>query len=367
MLTPGGRGEILRTITVRIRRSLSRSLLAGQHPGMSTGTPLTVIVTAHDVGPYIQTCLDSLLASDTDIEVIVVDDASTDDGVAVLGRASALDPRLHVITNETCSGPGPSRNRGLDAARGEHVWFVDGDDWLPDGALDRVVAHVGANGSDVVLFDHVRCYPSGRLAHSSSRPLLSKAPSPPFSLDEWPEASAVLHTPWNKAFRRKFLVDHGIRFSDAPVYEDVSFTYRSLCAAARISVLPEVCYSYRTSRPGALTRRSGSEHLAWADEWRRALEACRNGPPRCRRAVFERMITHGWSVIGLRDGRRIPGRLRRRFMRDFIAIYREERPAHGDRDLFLEIGFWPLTEIRVLTAWMTWPAGRVLARIRSAW
>jgi CDP-glycerol glycerophosphotransferase len=325
---------------------------------------LTLIVPVHDVVPYLRRCLDSLTADPGDeVEVIVVDDASTDGTAEELHRIAASRPELRVISNAERVGPGRSRNRGLDEARGDYLWFVDGDDWLLDGAVPRVLARIEETGADVVLVDHVRTYPSGRTAESSSRHLLLQAPTRPFRLAEWPDTVGVLHTPWNKVVQRSFLERQGIRFSASPVYEDVSFTYQVLAAAERIAVVAEPGYAYRTSRPGALTRTPGVAHLAWFDEWARVLELAEQQPPAVRTALVERMHQHGWSVLGLRDGRRLPLPLRREFFRRFSALSRTTESWHARPHRALAIGWWPVGEVRAVTDSMAWFAGRLWRRL----
>jgi CDP-glycerol glycerophosphotransferase len=325
---------------------------------------LSVIVPAHDVAPYLRRCLESLAAApDGRVEIIVVDDASTDATAEELRRLAAARPELRVISNAQRLGPGRSRNCGLDEAQGDYVWFVDGDDWLLEGAIDRVRPHLEADEADVVLVDHVRSYPSGRLAESSSRHLLLRAPSGSFRLADWPDLVGVLHTPWNKVVRRSLLERHGIRFSAAPVYEDVSFTYQVLAAAERIAVEVEPGYAYRTSRPGALTRTPGISHLAWFEEWARVLELADGQPPAVRTALVERMHQHGWNVLGLRDGRRLPLPLRREFFRRFAALSRTTRPWQAHPHRALALGWWPVGEVRAVTDSAAWFAGRLWRRL----
>ena len=324
---------------------------------------LSIVVPAHDVARYLRDCLASILSSSEDLDVVVVDDGSRDTTAEIARERAGEDPRVRLVTNRQAIGPGGARNRGLAEATGDYVWFVDGDDWLLDDAVSRAVGTLRDGVPDVVLMDHVRAYPSGRLAVSTSRPVLLGAPTEPFTLASWPDAVKVLHTPWNKLLRRELLERHGLRFSSSPVYEDVSFTYRALQVASAITVITTPTYAYRTARPGALTRTSSADHLAWLDEWSVVLEAARDQPPDVRRALFERMLWHGWSVIGLRNGRRIPRQLRGEFLAGFTGLYHSFRLPHTASDRVLELGWRPVAEARVVAQWVGWAAGRVGARV----
>ena len=302
---------------------------------------LSVIVAAHDVEPYLERCLASIPERD-DVEVVVVDDGSADGTAAV----AAAHGRVRLVRHDTARGPGVARNAGVAVATGEHVWFVDGDDWLLDGAVDTVLTRLA--DVDVLLVDHVRTYPSGRVAPSSSRSLLQRAPSAPFTLAGWPAVVEVLHVPWTKVIRRSLVVP----FSDAPVYEDVRFTFSVLRRAARIGVLAEPpVYSYRTARPGALTRTQGERHLVWAREWKGALDDAAGDPPQVRDALQRRMREHGWNVLGVRNGWRLrhPA-LRRSFTEHF-------------RELDATVPAWPLSEATVAVGAVRWVAERIAARL----
>jgi CDP-glycerol glycerophosphotransferase len=328
-----------------------------------TVTLLSVVIPARDVAPYIERCLSSIMGADADVEVVVVDDASIDLTAFVARSLATADPRIRVITTPAPIGPGQARNLGLDEANGEYVWFVDGDDWLVDGAINTVTRRINVTSADVVLVDHVRGYSSGRMAPSSSKALLAHAPHDTFRLIEWLPAVDVIHTPWNKVTRRDLLLRTGVRFSSAPVYEDLTFTFGALRHADRIAVVPAACYVYRTARPGSIVATPGGAHMAWAGEWRSVLEAASGDPLPVRRALFERMVHHGWSVLGPRHGRRLPTSLHRRFFHEMVALHRAFRPPDTRPDPVLALGWWPIGEVRGFVDAAGWAAGRAWARL----
>lgn len=353
------RGGHVRSLKPRQRRVLRRRPTRES----STVARLSFIVPAHNVGAYVDRCLKSLLQPGADVEVLVIDDASTDGTPAMLRREAERDRRIRVITHEARRGPGHARNTGLALATAPYVWFVDADDWLLDGALEVVLDRL-RDGVDIVFVDHVRTFENGRVAPSASHELLANAASPR-SLTEWPEAVNVLHTPWNKILRTAFLEAHQLRFSSAPVYEDVSFTYRALLAAQSIVAVAVPCYAYRSGRAGSLTTASGAMHLAWAAEWDAALAAASAATPVVQNAIFDRMLWHGLTVLGIRNGRRVPLPLRPRFAGELRRLYRKHKPA-GRHDLTIEFGRWPLIEVRVARESVSWALGRAASRLRRA-
>lgn len=324
---------------------------------------LSLVVTAHDVAPYIERCLRSLLAVPCDVDVVVVDDGSTDGTTDLIAAIAADDPRVRVLRNDVATGPGPARNRGLATSAGTYVWFVDGDDWLLDGALPAVVAALETE-PDVLVVDFVRSYPSGRTASSSSQPVLARAPGTAFRLTDFPALVQVLHVPWNKVVRRALLDTANPAFPAAPVYEDLQFTYRSLRGARAIQVLRTPVYAYRTARPGALTRRRGAQHLAWAEEWHAVLDGATHEADAVRDALFRRMVWHGWAVMGVENGWRVPLRQRRRFFHRFAALHECHRRPQGPQDRVVRRGWWPLGEVRVALDAGRWVLARAGARVR---
>ena len=115
---------------------------------------VSVIIPVFNAAPYLRGCLDSVLAQTlNDIEVICIDDGSTDGTGAILAGRAAQDARIVVLTQAN-AGQGAARNRGIELARGEFVYFMDADDELagPD-ALSQLVEAMEVHRLDVLFFD----------------------------------------------------------------------------------------------------------------------------------------------------------------------------------------------------------------------
>ena len=99
---------------------------------------ISFVVPAYRVQGYLRECLDSICGqAGAEIEVIGVDDGSPDSSGEILAEYARRDPRVRVVTLPVNRGLGAARNAGLAEARGEYVWFVDGDDWLAGAACGR--------------------------------------------------------------------------------------------------------------------------------------------------------------------------------------------------------------------------------------
>ncbi|MFY1672775.1 glycosyltransferase family 2 protein [Plantactinospora sp. WMMB334] len=294
-------------------------------------TLLSVIVPVYQVREYLADCLDSILGqSFRDLELVAVDDASTDGCAAVLARYAARDPRLVVVTLDRNQGLGAARNTGLARATGEYVWFVDGDDWLPEGSLAAVADRLTRTRPDLLVTAYTRHYPGGGTRHLSLAQVAAGRPAPEtFTLRERPALLSVLHITCNKVIRRRFLVDLDLPFGPG-WYEDVSFSFPLMLAAGRITLLDRCCYAYRQRAEGAITATVSGRHFEVFAHWDRVLaglDADPEVPADLRHLIFQRMIWHLLQVLG--HPRRVPPERRREFFAEIVTRYRAHLPPAG--------------------------------------
>ncbi|MEI7058376.1 glycosyltransferase family 2 protein [Nocardioides sp. CCNWLW239] len=222
---------------------------------------LSVVVPTRDLGPWIGELLSSILEDQSteqtplDLEVIVVDDASTDGTFETAQAYAARDPRLKVVRSPGTGG-GQARNHGVALARGEFLAFADGDDLVPRGAYAAMLRKTRETGSDMVvgrffkLFSDrvwwpVRAWP----AFDEERTLLTLAEAP----------SALRNRAcWNRVFRRRFWDSAQISFPDATRSNDIEPMVHAL-TTARFDMVTETVYVYRDRPgPGSMTARSHS-------------------------------------------------------------------------------------------------------------
>ena len=292
-------------------------------------TALTVVVPVYRVEQYLAECLDSvLLNAPEDIEVIAVDDASPDGSAAILARYAASDSRLRVITLERNGGLGEARNTGLDHARGDYVWFVDADDWLPAGTTGAVVRRLAETKPDVLIVDYARVYPDGRRELFSPADIYPDPLPDEFTLESRPALLRSLHIACNKVVRREFLLATGIRFV-AGWYEDVSFSIPLMASAARLTLLHQLSYCYRQRPEGSITSTVDERHFDVFTQWQHVFAYLDEHPELAglRPAVFARMLWHLFAVLSKPD--RVPPARRRAFFAEMTRIYRSYRPAGG--------------------------------------
>ncbi|WP_267900392.1 bifunctional glycosyltransferase/CDP-glycerol:glycerophosphate glycerophosphotransferase [Actinomadura spongiicola] len=296
---------------------------------------LSVIVPVHKVQGYIRQCLDSILDSDiSNLEVIAVDDHSPDGCGEILDEFAQRDPRVRVRHLDENVGLGHARNIGLDMATGDYVWFFDSDDHATEGAVRAICERLAETRPDVLVFDYARSYWSGKVKRSVINDLFREPPAPDvFTLQERPSVLEMMMTAWNKAIRREFLLDLGLRFSGG-YYEDVNVTYPILMAAERLSLLDRVCYIYRQRRHGAITKTTGAKHFDAFAQYDRIfafMDGMGEKADPFRHLMFDRTIWHLLVIIERED--RVHESDKARFFAEMSETYRRhEPPGHVPPD-----------------------------------
>ncbi|PZE61124.1 hypothetical protein DEJ24_05365 [Curtobacterium sp. MCPF17_001] len=215
---------------------------------MSTSPALSVIVPAHDSAPWITELLETVLAQGVDqMEVLVVENGSTDDTAALVAAVSAGDSRVRLLRSNVGSAAA-ARNEGVDAATGEYLVFADADDLVPDGAYRAMLDAVTASGSDMVVGDHLK-FSATETWSPTARWHLFEAPRRAVAPTEVP-ALLSGRACWNRVFRRSFWERAGLRFPEVPSVEDIEPMTRAVAAASRVDVVEDCVYLYRDRGDG---------------------------------------------------------------------------------------------------------------------
>ncbi|WP_424891639.1 glycosyltransferase family 2 protein [Streptomyces sp. XH2] len=207
------------------------------------GPEVTVIIAAYNAMPYVTRSVDSVLRQSLGadrIELIAVDDGSTDGTAAELDRLAERAPLMHVIRQPNSGGPAGPRNLGLDRATGRYVFFLDADDHLGPEALERMVAAADENGSDVAL---------GRIVGEGGR----RAPGSMFRRNQPRTDVFASRVYWTlnpmKLFRRELIDRLGLRFDTGlSIGEDQPFVATAYLEAAAISVVADYDCLYWVAR-----------------------------------------------------------------------------------------------------------------------
>ena len=219
----------------------------------NTACPIvTVIIPFYNVEAYFRECLDSVVnQSYPALEIVCVDDGSTDGSASVLETFMKADSRIRLVRQEN-RGLGEARNAGFLIATGKYTVFWDSDDYFHRNALEKMVLQAEEKNADVCICD-VQQFDSETGRKLPANYLLPYRGNDPFSWRDCPEkifsGSAVV---WNKLYRTDFLKEHELRFSGVRKFEDLDFTLLVLRLAERITQVEEKLVYYRKNRAGSL-------------------------------------------------------------------------------------------------------------------
>lgn len=214
---------------------------------------VSVIVPVFNLESYVDRCLESLSGQTlADIEILVVDDGSTDGSLARCREFAARDPRMQVFTKAN-EGQGVARNFALDRARGEYVSFVDGDDWLVPDALKRATQALDGSDADFLNFGLRFVTSAGGVKAEFGRyrqqELSGAALVKAALLDD-----QVFSSPCNKLYRRATLERARLRFPASRGCEDLYFS-RVLALHSRSARFIDDTLYFALVRDGSTTRR----------------------------------------------------------------------------------------------------------------
>ena len=208
----------------------------------------SVVVPVHNAQATLAQCLDSLLAQTYGtVEVVCVDDGSTDGSAALLADYAGRDGRVRVVPQAN-AGPGVARNRGIDEARGEYLYFCDADDWCDERLLELAIGALEAADADLATFPYrefdervqaPRTPPYGFLRENFPGAVVSWRDNPDWIFQSFQ------NFPWNKVLRTSFVREHHLRYQEIHLTEDLMFAAPALVLAERIAVVDEPLVYHR--------------------------------------------------------------------------------------------------------------------------
>jgi CDP-glycerol glycerophosphotransferase len=252
---------------------------------------VSVVVPVHDVEPYVVECLESLLAQrHRRLEVIVVDDGSTDRSGDLAEAVAARDERVRVVHTRN-RGLGAARNEGVRHATGDLLAFADSDDVIPPTAYDGLVERIRRTRADLVTGDIARLegdvvapVPWMSRLHPADRTL---------TIDQAPDLLGDVFA-WNKLFRRDFWEEQGLAWPEGVRYEDQPTTTEAFLRARRIAVTSQVVYHWRVRTDGSSITQQRASVPDLADRWttkRMTLDSVRrHGSEPLTTALLERVL-----------------------------------------------------------------------------
>ena len=217
---------------------------------------LSVIIPVYNVENYLNECLDSVTSQTLDdMEIICIDDGSTDNSPDILKEYSKKDKRIKIITKEN-GGQATARNLGIKEAQGEYIAFVDSDDFIEPTMFEKLYTKAKDNNLDIAMCkiatydnqteeikNNVWYYMLG-VFRDFEKDIFNHKDTKEFTCH-------IAVTPYNKIYKTTLLKENNILFPEGLIFEDEKFFYDTYLRAKRVSIVDEFLYYYRINRKGS--------------------------------------------------------------------------------------------------------------------
>lgn len=225
---------------------------------------VSVILPVFNVGNYLEQCLKSILEQSLkEIEIICVDDGSTDNSLDILTAYQREDRRIKIIRQEN-KGAGAARNVGLSIAQGQFISFLDADDYIHKDMLKLAFDRATATNADICIYkSYFYNNETGELSECKFGVKEKNLPQQEvFSRTQISTNLFVsfMGWAWDKLYRRSFVLNQGLQFQEQRTTNDMFFVYASLLKAGRITVLDKRLYYQRRNVKTSL---SNTRELSW--------------------------------------------------------------------------------------------------------
>lgn len=188
--------------------------------------PISVIVPIYNADLYLAKCIESLINQEyTALQIILVDDGSTDHSRAIADQYAKLDSRIEIYSHATNQGQSAARNTGLRYATGEYISFVDADDYIDTNFYTYMLRHIG--NKDCVQIGYKRVTYQGKVFQK-----------------KLPKHFYQFTSPCMRLYRRDIFVKHHLQFPTGMIYEDVIFSLDFWASKPSYKMLSYTGYNY---------------------------------------------------------------------------------------------------------------------------
>lgn len=202
---------------------------------------ISLIVPVYNVAPFLKQCVTSILKQTyTNLEIILIDDGSTDESGKICDEIALTDYRIKVIHKEN-GGLSDARNAGLAIASGQYIGFVDSDDWISKDMYEKLYRNLCNTQSDISACGVEMFWPDGsvRTLTSESNRILENMEA----MEELISEKMIKQPVWYKLYKSELI--KGCPFEKGKYHEDMFWTYKIVAKAKRICVFSDLLYHYR--------------------------------------------------------------------------------------------------------------------------
>ena len=210
---------------------------------------VSIIIPIYNSQKFLKECLDSVVMQTLqDIELICINDKSTDNSIDILNKYAKNDKRIKIINQKENKGPGVARNLGIKNATGEYIMFLDPDDWFEETACEDAYNLINKNQNSFAVFGFYRFYEEEKKRVEDTRrlkPFKSEQNSDKIKLYELNKNFLTTGETWCQIYNRKFLIKNDIEYANLYICEDNLFLVKAIIASENISYIDKPLYNYR--------------------------------------------------------------------------------------------------------------------------
>lgn len=231
---------------------------------------ISVIVPVYNVEKFLSKCIDSLINQTlTDIEIILVDDGSTDLSSEICDSYAKIDKRINVIHKEN-EGLSEARNTGIRISKGQYICFVDSDDWISNDMCERLYTLLIDNNADIAQCNHIKVYSNDDILDNKIKEEIRvyEGESMLYNLHNKNYVNTVVT--WNKIYKRELFND--IEFPKGKLHEDEFTTYKVLHKSKKIVVTNIPMYYYRQRLGSIINSEFNIKRLDLIEAWEEKIE-----------------------------------------------------------------------------------------------
>lgn len=209
---------------------------------------VSIVIPVYNMGSKIINCTKSVLSQTyQNLEVILVDDGSTDDSLVQCEKLKKIDDRVRVFHTEN-RGSGPARNEGIRNARGRYIYFPDADDFLEPNAIEVLVNKMNDNDCDLVVFGYKNVGTNGNLISTKKySSCVFKASVIRENYSEYLALSGkytIQGAPWNKFFDLNVIKENNVEYPALRRHQDEGFIARYVDVAKKVCFITDILYTY---------------------------------------------------------------------------------------------------------------------------
>lgn len=285
---------------------------------MSSGVKVSVLVPIYNVETFLPECLDSLVKQTLkEIEIICINDGSTDDSPKIIKKYAKADERIKIIDKKN-SGYGDSMNQGLKKAIGEYIGIVESDDFIDLDAFEKMYKLAKKYDLDVVKTNFYEYVTKKKRDVAKSNMFLPNEENVVLDTREHRHVFYEQPSIWSAIYKREFLVENDIRFLPSPgaSYQDAGFNFKVWAAAKRVMMLNRAFLHYRQDNPNSSVKSDGKVYAVKDeyDEVERWLK---------ERKMYEE---YGPTLVGMRFSSYIWNmrRLTRKTAKEFVKTIKKD-------------------------------------------